>query len=104
MILKDIVLSPAVPFAEIVPFTTDFVTFMNGYFQKIKNFLREVVYLKHLPAINMRRKKDCDQYCMIESDGSKTDFKVGPQNNLSGQCSIDDGISLAADTISLDNS
>ncbi len=77
MILKDVVLSPAVPFSEIVPFTTDFVTFMNGYFQKIKNFLGEVVYLKHLPAINMRRKKDSDQYCMIGSDGSQTDFKVG---------------------------
>lgn len=77
MILKDITLSPAVPFSEIVPFTTDFVTFMNAYFQKIKNRLGEVVYLKHLPAINMRRKRDSDQYCMIESDGSLTHFRTG---------------------------
>ncbi|MGB3222539.1 MAG: phage portal protein [Desulforhopalus sp.] len=77
MILKDLVPSSAVPFSEIQPFTTDFVTFMNGYFQKIKNILGEVVYLKHLPAINMRRKKDSNQYCMIESDGSKTDFQPG---------------------------
>ncbi|MGB3224535.1 MAG: hypothetical protein WBB23_17165, partial [Desulforhopalus sp.] len=48
MILKDIILSQAVPFSEILPFTTDFVTFMNAYFQKIKNRLGEVVYLRHL--------------------------------------------------------
>jgi PBSX family phage portal protein len=77
MILKDIILSPAVPFSEIVPFTTDFVTFCNAYFQKIKNLIGEVVYLRHLPAINMRRMKAKDQYCMIEYDGSKTEFKPG---------------------------
>jgi len=77
MILKDIILSPAVPFSEILPFTTDFVTFCNAYFQKVKNLIGEVVYLRHLPAINMRRMKTKDQYCMIEYDGSKTEFKPG---------------------------
>jgi PBSX family phage portal protein len=77
MILKDIILSPAVPFSEILPFTTDFVTFMNAYFQKIKNRLGEVVYLRHLPAINIRRMKEKNRFCMIEYDGSKTEFQTG---------------------------
>lgn len=77
MILRAFKPSPVFPMAEILPFTTDFVTFMNGYVQKIKNFIGEVIRLKHLPAINMRRMKEPDRYCMLNIDGSRTDFQAG---------------------------
>ena len=77
MILKTLYGSPGVPYKEMHPFTTDYVIFMNAYFQKIKNLLGEVIYLKHLPAINMRRMKTIDQFCMLNSDGSKTEFNPG---------------------------
>lgn len=77
MILKAFKGSAAVPYSQMHPFTTDYVIFMNAYFQKIKNFLGETIYLKHLPAINMRRMKIADQYCMLNSDGSRTNFNPG---------------------------
>ncbi|MCP3941013.1 MAG: phage portal protein [Desulfobacteraceae bacterium] len=77
MILKTFIGSAAVPYKEIHPFTTDYVTFMNAYFQKIKNHIGETVYLKHLPAINMRRMKEADCYCMLNLNGNTTEFKTG---------------------------
>ena len=77
MILGSFHASPACPVSEMNPFTTDYVMFMNAYFQKIKNFMGEVIYLKHLPAINMRRMKEDNRYCMLNVDGSRTDFEVG---------------------------
>lgn len=56
---------------------TDFNVFANAYFQKIKNFLGEVVMLKHLPAINMRRMKEQDQYCMLQVHGELVQFRPG---------------------------
>jgi len=77
MILRRFVASAACPLSQMQPFTTDYVTFNNAYFQRIKNFLGETVFLKHLPAINMRRMKTENQYCMLNVDGSRTDFEVG---------------------------
>lgn len=77
MILRAFNPSAACPLSEMLPFTTDFVTFMNSYFQKIKNNLGEVIRLKHLPAINMRRMKEPDRYCMLNMDGSRTEFRTG---------------------------
>ncbi len=77
MIIKTFNGSSAVPYKEMHPFTTDYVTFMNGYFQKIKNYLGETIYLKHLPAINMRRMKEPDKYCMLKADGTRIEFKPG---------------------------
>ncbi|MCP3943102.1 MAG: phage portal protein [Desulfobacteraceae bacterium] len=77
MIIKVFTGSQALPYKEMHPFTTDYVTFMNSYCQKIKNLIGETVYLKHLPAINMRRMKEPDQYCMLNSNGSRTEFKPG---------------------------
>jgi len=77
MILRAFNGSPACPASQIQPFTTDYVTFMNAYLQKVKNFMGEVIYLKHLPAINMRRMKEENRYCMLNVDGSRTDFEVG---------------------------
>jgi PBSX family phage portal protein len=81
MILRACNPSPAVPLSVLLPFVTDFVTFMNAYFQKIRNRLGEVVELRHLPAINMRRMKEPNRYCMLNPDGHikghRTDFDPG---------------------------
>ncbi|MCJ2164645.1 MULTISPECIES: phage portal protein [unclassified Pseudodesulfovibrio] len=57
--------------------TKDYLVFENGYFQKVRNFLGEVVELKHLPAINMRRMKEPDTYCMLQIYGELVPFKQG---------------------------
>jgi PBSX family phage portal protein len=77
MILRAFLPSPAVPFSEMQPFTTDFVIFMNAYFQKITNFMGEIIYLRHLPAINMRRMHEKDRYCILNPDGTFTKFEPG---------------------------
>ncbi len=41
----------------------DFLTFGNGYLQVVRNGLREIVAIKHLPALFMRRKEKIDEYC-----------------------------------------
>ena len=56
---------------------TDYNVFLNCYFQKVKNFLGEVIKVKHLPAINMRRAKQEDQYCMLSKTGEITYFEPG---------------------------
>ncbi|MDD9304386.1 MAG: phage portal protein [Desulfobacter sp.] len=77
MILRVFVGSSACSWSEMQPFTTDYVTFMNEYFQKIYNILGEVIAVKHLPAINMRRMKEPNRYCMLNADGSRIEFKTG---------------------------
>jgi len=77
MILRAFNSTRCVPLSEMHAFTTDFVIFMNAYFQKVRNYLGEVIFLKHLPAINMRRMKEQDKYCMLNADGSRIDFEKG---------------------------
>lgn len=56
---------------------TDYVTFANAYAQKIYNFYGEVMALRHLPAINMRRMKETDTYGMLTITGEIIVFKPG---------------------------
>ncbi len=56
---------------------TDYNVFCNSYFQLVRNFLGEVLKVNHLPAINMRRAKDPDQYCMLSTTGEITYFQPG---------------------------
>lgn len=77
MILRAFKASSAVPYIGFMPFVTDYVTFLNAYFQKVKNRIGEIIYLRHLPAINMRRMREPDRYLMLNSDSSKTEFKAG---------------------------
>lgn len=55
----------------------DFHVFANCYFQKIFNGFRELIGLRHLQAINMRRMKEPDRYCMLENTGKIVPFDVG---------------------------
>ncbi len=55
----------------------DFNVFTNAYFQKILNGFGEVVGLRHLPAINMRRMKQEDHYCQLTITGQVIEFAPG---------------------------
>lgn len=77
MIMKRFKESHAVPYTQMHPAVTDYVVFMNAYFQRIKNMLGETIRLRHLPAINMRRMKDTGCYLMLKTDGSRTEFNKG---------------------------
>ncbi|VFQ47390.1 phage portal protein [Desulfoluna butyratoxydans] len=77
MIMRAFKGSAAVPMLQMLPFVTDYVTFLNAYFQKVTNWMGEVIALVHLPAINMRRMKEPGQYCMLNVNGSRTDFQPG---------------------------
>ncbi|MGL1932192.1 MAG: phage portal protein [Desulfotalea sp.] len=77
MAIKDAIFSTVLPRKELLPWFTDFVTFTNGYFQKICNRFGDIIYLKHLPAMLMRRLKGIDCYCMLQSNGNRVDFQPG---------------------------
>ena len=77
MVMRGFKPSSAVPLGQMVPFVTDYVTFLNAYFQKVTNWMGEVIHMVHLPSINMRRMKEVDRYCMLNVDGSRTEFQPG---------------------------
>ncbi|SOB60547.1 Phage portal protein, PBSX family [Pseudodesulfovibrio profundus] len=53
----------------------DFGVFANATFQKIRNGFGEVVQLRHLPFINMRRMKEPNRYCMLQPYGAIVEFE-----------------------------
>ncbi|MGH1374412.1 MAG: phage portal protein [Cellvibrionaceae bacterium] len=55
----------------------DLDVFGHCYFQKIFNRVGQLRYLVHLPALNMRRMKTADQYCMLIKGKDPLEFKVG---------------------------
>ncbi|MBI9080284.1 MAG: phage portal protein [Pseudodesulfovibrio sp.] len=57
--------------------TTDYNVFLNAFFQKSFNSFGEVVGLHHLPAINMRRMREPDTYCMLQVAGEFVAFQPG---------------------------
>lgn len=75
--MRGFVGSPALTRAEMKKASTDYQNFANAYFQKIFNYYGEVVELKHLAAINMRRHKDPDRYCMLGRYGQIISFEPG---------------------------
>lgn len=61
-------------------FMADFLTFGNGYLQIVRNGFREIVAIKHLPALFMRRKENTDEYCYKPkefSDEGRVDYRAG---------------------------
>ena len=56
---------------------TDYMVFANAYLQKFFNCFGQVVAYAHLAAINMRRAKEEDCYCMLGVDGKTTFFEPG---------------------------
>lgn len=55
----------------------DYEVLGHCYLLKVKNKLKQVRWLKHLPAVNMRRMKTKDQFCMLRAGDEPHVFKRG---------------------------
>lgn len=60
-------------------FIQDFLTFGNGYFQVVRNMFGQVVSIKHVPALYMRRREDLGYTYKPRSydDQGRIDFRKG---------------------------
>ena len=80
MASSSVTLHPLLKKRDFKRFMADFLTFGNGYFQVVRNGFREIVAIKHLPALFMRRKEKIDEYCYKPkefSDEGQIDYRVG---------------------------
>lgn len=77
MVMRGFVPSPAVSRWAMHAAATDYNVFANAYLQKLFNFYGEVIGLRHLPAINMRRTKEAGQYGMLTVTGQFVTFQPG---------------------------
>lgn len=77
MIMRGFIPSRAMTRQAMRCAATDFNVFANCYFQLFTNYYGEVVRVEHLPAINMRRMKEENQYGKLESNGQLTEFEPG---------------------------
>ncbi|MBL4761378.1 MAG: phage portal protein, partial [Gammaproteobacteria bacterium] len=77
MILKWYNDNTLLPRKEFGPAVFDRFVFGNCYFQKIYNAFDQVVQLRHLPAMYMRKMKEAKQYCQLQSNGAdKIVYKI----------------------------
>lgn len=56
------------PLSEFRNAVLDQLTFGNAYVQKIRNFIGQVICLRHVPALNMRVKKDRGGYRLLKQN------------------------------------
>ncbi len=80
MASSSVKLHPLLNKRDFKRFMADFLTFGNGYLQVVRNGLREIVAIKHLPALFMRRKEKIDEYCYKPkafSDEGRIDYRPG---------------------------
>lgn len=66
-------------------FIQDYLTFGNGYFQIVRNMLGQVVQVKHIPALYMRRREDLGYSYKPRAydDDGRIDFNKGQIFHLS---------------------
>lgn len=76
-----VTVSPLLPRRELKRFIQDYLTFGNGYLQVIRGFrgLGEVVKIKHIPALYMRRRENLGYTYKPRAydDDGRIDFKAG---------------------------
>lgn len=73
-------LSPLIKRREFKRFMGDFLTFGNGYLSIVRSRLGDVVEIKHLPALYMRRKENINEYTYKPreySDEGRVDYRAG---------------------------
>jgi PBSX family phage portal protein len=75
--LRGFKASPVLPRRVMHAMTTDYMVFANAYLQKVVNWYGEVVALRHLPAINMRRLRHPDCYGLLLPTGQLQEFEAG---------------------------
>lgn len=56
---------------------SDYIVFSNCYFQRIREYSGQTTYVRHLPAINMRRLRERGQYGFLTDAGSIVPFRLG---------------------------
>jgi PBSX family phage portal protein len=77
MVLRGFVGSPALSRAKLRKVVSDYMVFTNAYLQRRCNLFGQVIAYEHLAAINMRRAREEDRYCMLGVDGKVTFFEPG---------------------------
>ncbi|ELL9332460.1 phage portal protein [Vibrio fluvialis] len=53
-----VTVSDVLPRRDLKRFIQDYLTFGNGYFQVVRNLFGQVVHIRHIPALYMRRRGD----------------------------------------------
>lgn len=77
MVVRWYLDSPVLRRAELGKAAFDRRVFGHCYLQKIKNRLGQILELRHLPAVPMRRMKEPDRYCMLISGQPPLVFEPG---------------------------
>ena len=72
--LKD---SPTVTRHDMGKAAFDLEVFGNAYFKVVLNRVNQAWWLEHLPAMNMRRMKERDRYCMLVPGKDPVPFAPG---------------------------
>lgn len=73
-------LSDLLPRRDFKRFLADYLTFGNGYLCVVRGGFGNIVGIKHLPALFMRRKKKIAEYCYKPrefSDCGRIDYRAG---------------------------
>ncbi|MBP4002457.1 phage portal protein [Pseudomonas koreensis] len=74
MLLRDFLPSAGCSAQTMGRAALDFTVFGEGYFQRIRNVIGQVLELQHLPALNMRRKVG-GGFVMLLPDGQQLHFE-----------------------------
>jgi PBSX family phage portal protein len=77
MVMRGFQASPILSRREMYALATDYNVFANGYLQLVRNWFGEVIKALHLPAINMRRTVNPDQYGIIDDYGRFIEYTPG---------------------------
>lgn len=77
MVMRGFAGSLALSRPTMLKAATDYNVFKNAYLLRRFNVFGQVVFYEHLAAINMRRAREEDTYCMLGVDGKVTFFEPG---------------------------
>ncbi|MFS1525807.1 phage portal protein [Microbulbifer sp. 2304DJ12-6] len=69
MLRKWYIANEVLPPEDLANAGFDHAVFGHCYFKKILNPFGQVLRLQHLPALNMRRRKEADRYCLLQPNG-----------------------------------
>ncbi|WP_033417100.1 phage portal protein [Hahella ganghwensis] len=69
MLRKFYVESPALSATDLENAGFDYLVFGQCYFKRIKNRFGQLLRFQHLPALNMRRMKEADRFCLLRPHG-----------------------------------
>lgn len=77
MLRKSFISNAAISHTDLGNACFDLMVFGNFYLQRIFNGLGNVIRYIHIPALNVRRMKQADRYCLLQKGKDSIKFKVG---------------------------